>query len=92
MENRLKNISNFIYPLGTSYLIFHNDTWNKFKESYNQDDINFLEKLGMLEDVKNIHNIGFYKIFKTSNNYYNSTLRRGKYSLTEYCRCWWSGY
>lgn len=73
MENRLNNISNFIYPLGTSYLIFHNDTWNKVKESYNQDDINFLEKLGMLEDVKNIHNIGFYKIFKTSNNYSNST-------------------
>jgi hypothetical protein len=72
MQNRLKNISNLIYPLGTSYVIFHNDTWNELKSYYNQDDINFLKKLGMLEDVKDIHNIGFYKIFKTSNNNNNN--------------------
>jgi hypothetical protein len=71
-QNRLKNISNLIYPLGTSHVIFHNDTWNELEGSYNQDDINFLKKMGMLEDVKNIHNIGFYKIFKTSNNNNNN--------------------
>ena len=68
LEDRLKNLSNFIYPLGTSYVIFHNDTWDILKGTYNQENIDFLDKLAMLGDIKNIHNIGFYKIFKTSNN------------------------
>jgi len=68
MENRSKNISNLINPLGTSYTIFHNDTWNKLRDSYDSNKIDFLKKLYFLNDLKNIGNIGFFKVFKTSNN------------------------
>jgi len=67
VENRSKNIGNLIYPLGTSYVIFHNDTWSKSAKSYDPNNINLLNNLYLLEDLKNISNIGFYKIFKTRN-------------------------
>jgi hypothetical protein len=67
LENRSRNISNLIYPLGTSYVIFHNDTWSKNIDSYDPRNINLLKKLYLL-DLKNISNIGFYKVFKTSND------------------------
>jgi len=73
VENRSKNIANLIYPLGTSYVIFHNDTWTKWRNSYNTDNIDLLRKLYFLEDLKNIGNIGFYKIFKTTNDVNNHT-------------------
>jgi hypothetical protein len=57
MSNKTKNISNLIYPLGTSYLVYHNDT---SKSNY----IDFLRKLYSLDDVRNLENIGFFKIFK----------------------------
>jgi len=72
IENRSKNIGNLIYPLGTSYIIFHNDTWSKKTDSYDQDNIDLLKKLYYLEDLRNIENIGFYKIFKISNDNNNS--------------------
>jgi hypothetical protein len=72
MENRSKNITNLINPLGTSYLIFHNDTWNKLRNSYDPKSIELLKKLYFLSDLKNVANIGFYKVFKTSNNNNNS--------------------
>ncbi len=68
MENRSKNIANMINPLGTSYVIFHNDTWSKSLDSYDPNYIDLLKKLYSLADLKNIANIGFYKIFKTGNN------------------------
>jgi hypothetical protein len=63
-ENRTKNVGNLIYPLGTSYLIFHNDTWNKNVNSYDQANMELLRKLYFLDDLKNVANTGFYKIFK----------------------------
>ncbi len=67
-ENNTKRIGNLISPLGTSYLIFHNDTWSKTQNSYDKYSINLLNKLYLMEDLKNVENVGFYKIFKTSNN------------------------
>jgi hypothetical protein len=75
MENRSKNISNLVNPLGTSYVIFHNDTWNKLRDSYDSNKIDFLKKLYFLNDLKNVNNIGFYKIFKTSNNNSSDAVR-----------------
>lgn len=57
MSNKTTNISNLIYPFGTSYLVYHNDT---SKSNY----IDFLRKLYSLADVRNVENIGFFKIFK----------------------------
>lgn len=61
IDDKIENISNLITPFGTSYIIFHNDT---------QKPINaeFLEKLSSLTDVRNVTKIGFFNIFKTSNN------------------------
>lgn len=67
-ENNTKRIGNLISPLGTSYLIFHNDTWSKSQNSYDKYSINLLNKLYLLEDLKNVENVGFYKIFRTSND------------------------
>ena len=67
MENRTQKISNFIYPLGTEYVIFHNDTWNKRSGSPDAHNIELLNKLYSL-DLENIANIGFYKIFKLGND------------------------
>lgn len=53
--NKTDNINNFIYPLGTSYLIYHND----------MADPNLLYKLYSLDRIKNIGNVGFFEIFKT---------------------------
>ncbi|MBV9175755.1 MAG: hypothetical protein JO297_01810 [Nitrososphaeraceae archaeon] len=55
--NKTNNINNLIYPLGTSYLIYHNDTLNP-------DNRNLLKKLYLLKGIKNIHNSGFFKIFR----------------------------
>ena len=67
-ENKTKSIGNMINPLGTSYLIFHNDTWSKSLNTYDKSNIELLDKLYLLEDLKNISNVGFYNIFKTSND------------------------
>jgi hypothetical protein len=75
MENRSKTISNLINPLGTSYVIFHNDTWNKLRDTYDSNKIDFLKKLYFLNDLRNVNNIGFYKIFKTSNNNSSDVVR-----------------
>ncbi len=55
VENGSKNIGNLIYPLGTSYLVFHNDTAEN-KLTY-LSSIDLLKKLYLLEDLKNISKI-----------------------------------
>jgi len=67
-ENKTKSIGNMINPLGTSYVIFHNDTWSKTQNTYDKSNIDLLNKLYLLEDLKNVSNVGFYKVFKTSND------------------------
>ena len=67
ISNKTNNVNNFIYPLGTPYVIFNNDT------SYIlHDDI--LRELFMLREFENIDNIGLFKIFKAgdsdNNNFY----------------------
>lgn len=66
VENRSNNIGNIIYPLGTSYLVFHNDTSENIL-SY-EKNIDLLKRLYFLEDLKNISKIGFYNIFKINGN------------------------
>ncbi len=68
MENRSNSISNIINPLGTSYVVFHNDSWNKLRDKHDADSIEFLNKLHYIKDLRNISDIGFYNIFRTSNN------------------------
>ena len=52
VENQSKDIRNFIYPLGTSYLIFHNDTWDKRINSPDKKNLELLEGIKSLEDWK----------------------------------------
>lgn len=65
IENRSNNIGNLIHPLGTSYVVFHNDTWDRIRDTYDRNSIELLKKIYFLEDIKNVKNIGFYKIFET---------------------------
>ncbi|HKQ21540.1 MAG TPA: hypothetical protein VJS91_05845, partial [Nitrososphaeraceae archaeon] len=59
MNNKSKDVDNLLYPLGTSYLIFHNDTWSKTLDKYNVENIKLLKKLYQLDDIKNVKDIGF---------------------------------
>jgi len=68
LENRSKKIGNSIFPLGTSYLIFHNDTWSKVRDTYDQNSIDLLNKLTSLEELKNYSSVGFYKLFKINDS------------------------
>jgi hypothetical protein len=61
IQNRIKNINNFVYPLGTKYLIFHDD-----KSDIPKDAI-LLSSLHKLEGLFNSADIGFFKIFKLTN-------------------------
>ncbi|HVP82031.1 MAG TPA: hypothetical protein VMS35_03225, partial [Nitrososphaeraceae archaeon] len=56
-----EGISNFIYPFGTSYLIYHNDT-------ISEDDLSFLNKVYNLNDLQHDKNIGFFDVFKLPKN------------------------
>lgn len=58
VSNKTNNINNFIYPLGTSYVIYHNDT-------VDPQDKEMLNRLSLSDNIKNIENVGFFKIFKT---------------------------
>jgi hypothetical protein len=62
ISNKTNNINNFIYPLGTSYLIYHNDVLNYSKNN------DILNRLSSLQGIKNINNVGFFKTFKADNN------------------------
>jgi len=73
LENRSKKISNVISPLGTSYLIFHNDTWSKLRDTYDQNGIDLLKKLKSLEELKNYSSVGFYKVSKINDSNSNPT-------------------
>ena len=72
VENRTRELADFIYPLGTSYLIFHNDTWDKRTGSPDIEDLELLEEIKSLEDVENVRNIGFFNVFKVLNNNNNN--------------------
>ncbi len=69
ISNKTNNINNFIYPLGTKYVIFNNDS------IYDRHDI-ILKNLDLLQELQNIDNVGFFKIFKSvdandnDDNYY----------------------
>ncbi len=68
MQNRSNSIRNIVNPLGTSYVIFHNDSWNALRETDDKDSLQLLNKMYHLNDIKNITDIGLFTIFKTSNN------------------------
>lgn len=76
MNNKSKDVDNLLHPLGTSYLIFHNDTWSKTLDKYNQENIKLLKNLNQLDDIKNVKDIGFYNIFKTSDSNSNKAIRQ----------------
>jgi hypothetical protein len=67
-NNRTNNIDKSIYPLGTSYLVFHNDTWDKRVGTSDPENLKLLEQLERIFRFKNTHNIGFYKIFEADGN------------------------
>jgi hypothetical protein len=66
-ENRSKNIDDLIYPLGTSYMIFHNDTWDTKQNHLDLEDRQLLGRIYSLEGTKNVEDIGFYHLFKVGN-------------------------
>jgi hypothetical protein len=68
VENRSRDIRNFIYPLGTSYLIFHNDTWDNRLNSPDMKNLELLKGINSLGGLENVRNIGFYNIFKIDND------------------------
>jgi hypothetical protein len=59
------SINNFLYPLGASHIIYHNDTLRSYTDS--PDYKGLLNNLSRLKGIENIANIGFFKIFKTDN-------------------------
>ena len=61
-QNKTNNINNFVNPLGTQYLIFHDDMLDR------SEGDTLLSTLHGLDGVRNIHNIGFFKIFNVGNN------------------------
>jgi hypothetical protein len=67
IDNRSKDIRNLIYPLGSTYLLFHNDTWDKRINSPDKKNLELLKGLNSLEGLENIRNIGFYNVFKVNN-------------------------
>jgi hypothetical protein len=69
IENRSKNLANYIHPLGTSYLIFHNDTWDKGSRTADMQNLDLLKRLNSLEGLRNVHNVGFYNVFKVNSNF-----------------------
>ena len=50
--------------LGTSYIIFHNDTWDKRENTFDSSKAHLLRKLYAIDDLTNIHNVGLYNVFK----------------------------
>jgi hypothetical protein len=81
IENRSKNIANFIHPLGTSYLIFHNDTWDKGSGTADKQNLELLERLNSLEGLRNVHNVGFYNIFKVDSKFDDSVSIPGQFNI-----------
>jgi len=57
MSNMTMNIKNFILPLGSPYFIYETDPMDA-------KNIDLINKLTAMKDVKNISNIGFFKILK----------------------------
>ena len=68
VQNRTKNIGNLINPLGTSYLIFHNDTWDKRENTLDSSKAHFLRTLHAIDGLTNTHNVGFYNVFKVDHD------------------------
>jgi hypothetical protein len=68
IENRTRNIGNSINPLGTSYIIFHNDTWDKQENTFDSTKAQLLRQLYAIDDLTNIHNVGFYNLFRVDDN------------------------
>lgn len=82
MENRSNDIGNSIFPLGTSYVIFHNDTWDKQGRSFDTNNLQLLGHLKTLDKLKNIYDIGFYKIFRVDHNRDSQQFNVFKHSIT----------
>ena len=72
IENRSKNIGNLVYPLGTSYIIFHNDTWNIRNGSIDKANLELLRRLNELEGFEHQANIGFFSIYNAKEDIPNN--------------------
>lgn len=72
IENRSKNIGSLIYPLGTSHIIFHNDTWSVRDGSIDKVNLELLKRLNKLEGYENQANIGFFSIYDAMENIPNN--------------------
>jgi hypothetical protein len=55
--NKTDKIADFIYPLGASYMLYHNDTLAPYNNK-------LLDSISTLSDVKKLEDIGIFKIFK----------------------------
>lgn len=60
-NNQTKTVGNFIYPFGSSYIIFHNDTIST------DDQKDLLKYLRNVEDLNLVDSIGFFEVFRTDN-------------------------
>ena len=61
LNGKNKNMSNLIFPLGTSYLIYSNDELHDIP----LNSTKFLEEVSLVSDLRNVNNIGFFKLYKT---------------------------
>jgi hypothetical protein len=62
VTNKTNKIEDILYPLGTSYLLFHNDTI----EPFNKQVSNRL--LSSLDGTRLVDTFGFFKLFKIGDN------------------------
>jgi hypothetical protein len=63
IENRTNNIGSLTYPLGTSNIIFHNDSWSVRDGSLDKGSLELLKRLNKLEGIEQQANIGFFSVY-----------------------------
>jgi hypothetical protein len=61
LSNKTNNINNFIFPLGTDYILYNNDTLNP-------RNIELMKKIPSLEGLMYSETVGIFEILRTNNS------------------------
>jgi hypothetical protein len=65
VTNRSDNIEDLLYPFGTSYIVFHNDTDDLlFKDSHDT----LLSELNLSAGVEKLRDLGIFELFRVGGN------------------------
>jgi hypothetical protein len=75
IQNSSANIDNLIYPFGTEYLVFHDDS-----PSHTQNSA-LLSSIYENDGMSNIQNIGFFKIFRLNSKNENGSVHLEPFNI-----------